>query len=173
MIAGQLSAPPARKRGLMTVRHALAPVVLAFFLLACGGDDTDPVSLEPVDGEDATEDGDTGVDDDGDEERGVARADVEACLQDAGVAVATTPPGEAPRVSGVEAIGLLPGSGSLLPGNLGVGVFVFGSEDDAASGEASLESSPFELDVRGNVLLAYAGDVDAATRAQIEACVDG
>lgn len=89
-------------------------------------------------------------------------------MADAGVELAT---GETPTIEGELGIGIEPGSGPLLPGDLNAAVFVYDSEEAAASAETALQGAAFdEVVVSANALVVYATPVAPETRTAIESC---
>jgi len=100
-----------------------------------------------------------------------SRSDVEACLADAGLELAA---GETPLISGAEGIGINPGEGPLQPGDITAGVFVYASEEEAASAAVSVEGAAFEEVVQGeNIMVVYAEPPAADVRSLIDACTSG
>jgi hypothetical protein len=98
----------------------------------------------------------------------LSRSDVEACLSDAGLELAT---GDTPLVSEAKAIGINPGEGTLQPGDITAAVFVYSSEEEAASAAASLEGAPFdEVAQEGSIMIVYAEPPAAGERTAIEGC---
>jgi hypothetical protein len=131
-----------------------AAVAVAVTFPACGGDgEAEPATQEPASPEAAGP---------------LTQADVEACLTDAGLELAT---GETPIISGAEGIGINPGQGPLQPGDITAGVFLYASEKEASSAAASLEGAAFEEVVQEeNITVVYAEPPAADERSAIEAC---
>lgn len=107
----------------------------------------------------------------------LSRDEVESCLAEAGVNLAT---GKTPLIASAQGIGVDPGAGPLLPGKLNAAAYVYASEEEAAGAETSLQPSgggiaqyaPLfdEVVVSGNTLVVYAAPVAPETRTAIEAC---
>ncbi|MGH2740541.1 MAG: hypothetical protein ACRDH6_08695 [Actinomycetota bacterium] len=131
---------------------AFAAILMA--LPACGGDDV-PTVPEPG----ASPPAASGA---------LTSSGVESCLADAGVELAT---GETPTIEGELGIGIEPGSGPLLPGDLNAAVFVYASEEAATSAQTALQGAAFnQLVVSANALIVYAAPVSEETTVAIEAC---
>lgn len=107
------------------------------------------------------------------DERSAAASQVRTCLQDGGVA--TSPAGsDAPLLSGVRAIGVLPGAGGILPGNLAAAVFLFNSGSEAEREAESLNRfGGGQVLRRGNAAVWYNPIPSADLRAKVEACLYG
>jgi hypothetical protein len=98
----------------------------------------------------------------------VSRSDVEACLTAAGLKVAT---GDTPLISGAQGIGINPGEGSLMPGNVTGAVFVYSSDAEATSAAAALAGfAVSDVVHEGNILVVYANPPTADDRSAIERC---
>jgi hypothetical protein len=142
--------------------RSVATLATAALLLSCGGDSSDEAS-------DETESPATSP---GQEESpaapegGASRSDLEACLADAGLDLAT---GETPTISGVKGIGI--GEGPLLPGNISAGVFVYSSESDAEGAKSSLQGAAFpKVEQQGNVVIVYAEPPTSELQTAIQGC---
>ena len=137
--------------------RALLLVAAAVALVACGGEESATAPSPTA----ATSPSPTGP-------ALANQAAVEACLEDAGLQLAQ---GDTPRVSGVQAIGVVtPGGGGLEPGDVSAAVFVFPSVEDAESEAQSLEGFAADLTQEGNIVVMWA-DISAEARASVEGCI--
>lgn len=98
-----------------------------------------------------------------------SEAAVESCLTAAGLELAT---GETPTISGVAGIGINPGKGPLMPGDVTAGVFVYASEEEATGAATGLAMIPFhEVVQEGAIVIVYGEAPSSDDRSAIEACV--
>lgn len=143
--------------GPRSLRQLLLAFAAAAALGACGGDGATTAPSPTA----ATAPSPTGG--------GLAdRASVEACLENAGLDLAE---GDTPRVSSVDAIGVItPGGGGIEPGDVSAAVFVFPSVADAESEAESLQGFAGDVTQEGNIVVIWA-DISADARASVEGCI--
>jgi hypothetical protein len=136
-------------------------VAIAMLLASCGGGESpkQEEATSPPKQDETTPPPTSGT---------LSRSDVEACLSDAGLELAT---GDTPLISEAKAIGINPGKGTLQPGDITAAVFVYSSEEEAGSAAASLEGAPFDEVVQeGSIMIVYAEPPPAGERTAIEGC---
>lgn len=152
--------------------------VLSLLIAACGSDESSPFSTQsspqststtmaPATTSTAAETTSTAA-----SEAVRSREDVLTCLQSAGLEVVTG--ADVPRVSGVDAIGVLSstGEGNIMPGTLAAAVFVFSSVDEADGAKDSLLFFA-EMHVGDNVVVVFDPPPASAFLESVNVCAFG